>query len=66
MMAPFDTALLRHRADHLRQPTDAERTAMSMWRSNRPTFREFVAQVFDCAPRYGTGNALGSPTQRHS
>jgi len=53
MMTPFDTALLTHRPDHLRLPTETERAAARLPRLPRPGFRQFIAQVFAMVPRHG-------------
>lgn len=53
MMAPFHTDLLKHQPDHLRPLTQAERDAEKMMVATRPTFREFLTQVFASAPRHG-------------
>ena len=53
MMAPFDTALLKHQPDHLRLATEAERAAAGMAAPKRSGFLAFLAQVFAHMPRHG-------------
>jgi hypothetical protein len=51
MLTPMDTAILKHQPDHLMPLTQAERDAGKL-PPKRPTFREFVARVFNIPPRH--------------
>jgi hypothetical protein len=52
MMLPFDTNLLKYRAQHLQLPTQAERSARSLNKMQRPIYWQVMSWLGALANRY--------------
>lgn len=52
MIVPFDTKLLKYRAQHLQLPTQAERSARSLTKKQCPIYRQVMSWLGTLANRY--------------